>query len=97
MLELCWVMAGGWECYLVVEENMVVEVFISVAPHQLEGELTELPEVVSRHSARVGFIESQRLRGNLTVSRGVFALQFEHVLLYLRVAEWLLDAASIRP
>ena len=76
---------------------MVVEVFISVAANQLEGKLTELPEVVSRHSARVGFIESQWLGGNLTVSRGVFSLQFEHVLLDLSVAEWFLYTSSIRP
>ena len=89
--------AGGWECYLVVEENMVVEVFVSVASHQLEGKLTELPQVVSRHSARVGLIESQWLGGNLTVSRGVFTFQLEHVLLDLSVAEWLLYTSSIRP
>ena len=88
--------SGGWQFYLVVEENMVVQVFVSVASHQLEGKLTELPEVVSRHSAGVGFIESQRLGGNLTVSRGVFTFQLEHVLLDLSVAKWLLYTSSIR-
>ena len=75
---------------------MIVEIFVPVTADELEGKLTELPEVVASHSPGVRFVESEWHGGNLAVSRGVFTLQLEHVLLDLGISEGLLYPSSVR-
>merc|ERR1719234_1045179 len=76
---------------LVVEENIVVEIFVPEASDQLEGELGELAEVVPRQLALL-VVVSKGHRRHLPVLVVVFALQVEGVLLDLGVAEGLQDS-----
>ena len=51
MISRCVVSLAGYGTfeYLVVKEDMVIEILVSVASDQLEWQLTELPEVVPGH------------------------------------------------
>ena len=65
-----------------------------VASDELEWQLTELPEVVPRELALL-IVEGEGLGGHDPVRGGALVLQPEHVLLHLRVAEGLVDAAAV--
>ena len=75
---------------LVVEENIVVEVFVAEASDQLKGELGELAEVVPRQLALL-VVVGEGHRWHLPVLVVVFALQVEGVLLDLGVTKRLQD------
>ena len=80
--------------YLVIEENIVVEIFVAEASDQLKGELGELTEVVPRQLALL-VVVGKRHRRHLSVLVVVFALQVEGVLLDLGVAERLQDSTPV--
>ena len=86
----------GTTFHLVVEQNIVVEIFVAEASDQLEGELGELAQVVPRQLALL-VVVGEGHRWHLPVLVVVFALQVESVLLDLGVAEGLQDSTSISP
>ena len=79
---------------LVVEQDVVVQIFVAETPDQLEGKLRELPEVVAGELP-LPVVEGERHRGHLAVLAVVLRLEVEGVFLYLGVPEGLQDAATV--